>query len=107
MRARALAVGVAAALVTGATPASATPTVEVVCQSRGGQFSCFTDRTGGSPMTVTWTRNGVHVAAWDGLGFVFDRCVPDEVVTVVATVTDPTGSASDDDVLHCNAGPWP
>lgn len=108
MRARWFAVAAGAVvLVATAAPAVAAPTVDVVCQSYGSRFSCFAVRSGGSPMTVTWTRNGVHVPAWDGLGFVFGQCVPGEMVTVAATVTDPTGSATAGDAFSCNAGPWP
>ncbi|MEU4746866.1 hypothetical protein AB0G02_41310 [Actinosynnema sp. NPDC023658] len=108
MRAPVLAVVAGAlALVAAAPSAVAAPTLDVVCQSRGSQFSCFTDRGGGSPMTVTWTRNGVPVPAWDGMGFVLGLCTPGEVVAVAATVTDPTGSATDGETFPCNTGPWP
>lgn len=107
MKARVLAVAGAVIMVAAPAPAVAAPTLDVVCQTYGGRFSCFTARSGGSPMTVTWTRNGVHVPAWDGSGFVFGQCALGEVVTIGATVTDPTGSATDDETFPCNTGPWP
>ncbi len=108
MRTRVFAVAAGAVvLVATAAPAVAAPAVDLLCQTSGSRFTCFTVGSTGSPTTVTWTRDGVHVPDWDDRGFFLGQCALGEVVTIAATVTDPTGSATADDAFPCNTGPWP
>lgn len=114
MRARALAVAAAAvAVVTTAAPAApavaavAAPTVDLLCQSYGSRFTCFAVRNDTAPVTMTWTRNGVPVPAFDGRGYFLASCVHGEVVDIAVTATDSTGSTTARETFPCNTGPWP
>lgn len=108
LRAIALALGGAAALLTTAPAASAAPSVEVLCETGGNAYHCTAYVSGAvGATTIAWTRNGSSVPGFDNLSYVHQSCRGGTPLTLAATVTDSTGASTDSVTFVCSSAPWP
>jgi hypothetical protein len=101
-----LAAGAVAGLLGAAPPASAAPQITLNCDTGQSMHVCSV-----SPYipgaTITWTQYNGPMPPWDGLWYVYDLCDAGQVVHVGVTVTDATGSTTQNDRFRCSGDPWP
>lgn len=99
--------GVVALVVGGAAPAGAAPVISSPgCEAGVSQFYCYIEISGAqAPYTVRWTRDGIAIGSWDDLHFVRGTCSRGQYVSIIATVTDATGSATAQLGAGCGT-PW-
>ena len=63
----------------------------LVCDSASSRVFCTVSHsTGAGPVSIRWTRGGVHVPSWDNLRSIGGACTVGVTLSIGVTVTDPT-----------------